>query len=58
MGHRKSTLVRLLSNAKKTSTLNILKKVHRFTHGHSNVIKRVFEESGIITIHVEKSKTI
>lgn len=48
-------MVTMMSNIKKRPEINRVKMVQRFTHGNSNEIKRLFEESGMLTTRLNKA---
>lgn len=45
----------MMANIKKRPELNIVKKVHRFTHGNATEMSRLFEEAGMLTPRIKKA---
>lgn len=53
--HRKSSVTSLMANVKKRPELNLVKKVHRFTHGNRHELSTLFEDAGMMTDKVKKA---
>lgn len=53
--HVQSTVVTIMANIKKRPELNIVKKVHRFMHGNSSELSRLFEEAGMLTPRIKRA---
>lgn len=53
--HTNSYIKSLMANIVKRLEINIVKKVHRFTHCNAKELQTLFEEAGLLTPKLEKA---
>lgn len=53
--NRKSSVTSLMANIKKRPELNLVKKIHRFTHGNKDELTKLLTEAGMKTERMEKA---
>lgn len=53
--HKGSCVKSMMANIKKRPELNIVKKVHLFTHGNRDELSQLFTEAGMMTPKIDKA---
>lgn len=53
--HRRSSITSLVTNIRKRPEINLVKRVHRYTHGNSKELIDLFTEAGMMTKKIRKA---